>query len=86
MRIGIIALALALGGCQTIEYPSHGPDAGNPNHMAYAGASGSVYDRAANPPSDIGRSSYDAYGPLTDLPAGDTLPPPGAAAPLNPPG
>ncbi len=94
MRIGIVALALALGGCQSLEYPSHGPDAGNPNRMAYAGDPGSVYDRAANPPGNIGRATYDAYAPLTNLPADEMLPAPSldappagavTAAPLNPP-
>ena len=83
MRFGIIALALALGGCQYIEYPLPGPDAGNPNRMAYAGQPGSLYDRAANPPTDIGRASYNAYAPLANnLPADETLPPPTLPGPL----
>jgi len=84
MRIGIVALALALGGCQYIEYPPPGPDAGNPNHMPYAGGPGSLYDRAANPPSNIGRVSYDAYAPLANnLPADETLPAPNLSTPAG---
>jgi hypothetical protein len=87
--IGIVALALTLGGCQYVEYPLPGPDAGNPSRMPYAGGPGSLYDSAANPPSNIGRASYDAYSPLTNLPADEALPPPSAplavtAAPLPP--
>ena len=94
MRFAIAALVacVGLGGCQYIEYPSAGPDAGNPNHMAYAGGPGSVYDRAANPPSDIGRASYDAYSPINNLPADERLPPatmpaanPAMPAPANQP-
>jgi hypothetical protein len=54
------------------------PDAdagGNPNHMPYAGDAGSLYDKAANPPSDNGRVTYDATGPLAHLPSDETLPP-----------
>jgi hypothetical protein len=91
MKIAVIALALCVGlaGCQYIKYP-HGPDAGNLNHAAYAGDPGSVYDRAANPPTNIGRAAYDPNAPLpAHMPADETLPagPPGNAvttAPLNP--
>jgi hypothetical protein len=82
MRVGIIALALALGGCQYIEYPTHGPDAGNPNRMAYAGQPGGLYDRAANPPQDIGQVTYNPDAPLANnLPADETLPAPSISAP-----
>jgi hypothetical protein len=84
MRVAVSALVLcvALGGCQYIKYPTHGPDAGNPDHDAYAGAPGSAYDRAANPPSDIGLASYNAYAPLANnLPADETLPAPTLAGP-----
>ena len=63
--------ALCLTAC---AYPD--TDAGgNPNHMPYAGDAGSVYDKVANPPSDIGQASYDARGPLAHLPPDETLPP-----------
>ena len=85
IAIGLLFLGTALGGCQYLGNPAWGPDAGNPNHFAYAGAPGSVYDVAANPPSDIGRVSYNAYAPLTNnLPADAALPPPTAATgPVN---
>lgn len=35
-----------------------GPD-GNPEHDAYAGQPGSVYDPAANPPRQIGTVTYN---------------------------
>jgi hypothetical protein len=89
MRVGFIALALALGGCQYIEYPTAGPDAGNPNRMAYVGQPGSQYDPAANPPRDVGQVTYNPDAPLANLPADETVPPPPAAsaistAPLTP--
>lgn len=79
----LAACAVSLAAC---AYPD--PDAGgNPNHMPYAGDAGSVYDKAANPPSDARHTSYDAYGPLpANLPSDETLPAPSmpAANPVMP--
>lgn len=89
MRVAVSALVLcvALGGCQYIKYPTHGPDAGNPDHDAYAEEPGSTYDHAANPPTNIGRASYDAYAPLAaNLPADETLPPPATSSTVPPAG
>jgi hypothetical protein len=72
--IAILLLAASTLCLTACAYPN--ADAGgNPNRMPYAGDAGSVYDKTANPPSDSGRASYDAYAPLTSLPADETLPP-----------
>jgi len=75
MKPAAVFLLAASAFCLTAcAYPD--TDAGgNPNHMPYAGDAGSVYDKAANPPSDIGQASYDARGPLAHLPSDETLPP-----------
>lgn len=87
MKIAAIALVLCFGlaGCQFFADP-HGPNPGNPDSAAYAGDPGSVYDRAANPPSNIGRASYDPNAPLpASLPASQALQPTVTGAPLPPP-
>jgi len=67
----LAASAFCLAAC---AYPD--ADAGgNPDHDPYVGEGGSLYNKTANPPSDNGRASYDAYAPLTSLPADETLPP-----------
>lgn len=63
----IVAVALVLLGCAAFT----GEGAGNPDGTAYAGAPGSVYSSAANPPRIIGVVSYDPNAmqvPTADLP------------------
>lgn len=57
-----------------------GPD-GNPEHDAYAGQPGSVYDPAANPPQMLGTVTYnpDAVTPqVAPIPQAQTAPAPAA--------
>lgn len=56
---------------------------GNPNHQPYAGAPGSMYDAAANPPQASGTVAYDPRAPLpaakTAIPAPMATPAPAPA-------
>jgi hypothetical protein len=69
----IFTLALAVASLTACAYPDpNATDAGNPNHFAYAGAPGSVYDVAANPPKDMGQVAYNPNQPLeVNLPSND---------------
>ena len=90
----LFALLAATASLTACAYPDHNaPDVGNLNHFAYAGEPGSAYDRAANPPRDIGQVAYDPNQPLAlNLPANDPQPPippsettaPVVSTPLNP--
>jgi hypothetical protein len=76
-----LLLAITLTACGHTDLAA---DAGNPNHMAYAGAPGSVYDAGANPPQNIGQVAYNPYQPLeSNLPSGQRLPA-ATAEPLPP--
>ena len=70
------ALCLGLAACAS-------PNQGNPNGDAYAGASGSVYDSAANPPRIAGTVSYNPMAPMPQDAA--TMAPSGGAMPASPP-
>lgn len=78
---------LAAASLTACAYPDpKAADVGNPNHVAYAGEPGSVYDPAANPPKNVGQVAYD---PDQLLPNNSALPPPTApgavaSAPLDP--
>jgi len=71
----LLGVATSLTAC---AYPDpKAPDAGNPNHLAYAGEAGSAYDPAVNPPRNLGQVTYDPNQPLpNNLPAGSALPSP----------
>lgn len=63
-----LLLVAALGGCA----PFLGSD-GNPDGAAYAGAPGSTYDTAQNPPSPAGTVTYDPTIRPPPPPQGDTI-------------
>lgn len=81
----LLMLALSAASLSACAYPD--PDAGgNPNHFAYAGDPGSAYDRAANPPKDIGQVAYNPDAPLADTLPADAPPtqPAAETAPVLP--
>jgi hypothetical protein len=79
----VIAGILSLTACEPLTALSPG-DAGNPNAQPYLGGAGSIYDQAANPPSNIGGVTYnpDAVAPV---PADMSIPDAAPAASANSP-
>ena len=73
--IAALSLLLAAAGLTACTSDPDAANPGNPNHMAYAGEPGSVYDAAANPPRNIGQVAYNPNQPLdTNLPFNQRLP------------
>jgi hypothetical protein len=75
IRIAVVFVALALGGCL-------GPE-GNPNGQAYATDPGGAI---AVKPQVLGEATYDPYGkaaPFADMTAGQAAIAPSATPPLN---
>jgi hypothetical protein len=68
----VITGILSLAACSPLTTLTPG-NAGNPNAFPYVASAGSVYDQAANPPSNIGGVTYNPDAPIT-VPADMSIP------------